>query len=1090
MNGRLHLGHSFSLSKVEFYVGYQRMKGKYCLFPFAFHCTGMPIRACADKLKREMEIYGNPPQFPTENSITTSDEVDNVVKRSSEQDTKQTNGHVTVISSGDGKEPKPIEKNPGVLASKPPSQKSQWGIMESIGVPPEEIPKFADPLHWLYYFPPLTMTDLKSMGLKVDWRRSFITTDVNRYYDSFVRWQFETLRELGKIKFGKRYTIFSPMDRQPCMDHDRQSGEGVGPQEYTLLKLEVITQPLPGKLAILEGKNVYLVAATLRPETMMGQTNCWVGPELSYGAFEINDNDVFICTERAALNLAYQGYSKHEGVLNRLAELKGTDLIGLALKAPMSIYPQVYALPMLAVVSTKGSGIVTSVPSDSPDDYAALNDLKQKKALREKHHIQDDWVLPFNPVPLIRLGEYGDICAEAVCRQLKIQSQNDRELLARAKELVYLRSFYEGVMLLGPYAGLNVKDAKPLCKKDLIDQNLAILYYEPEALVISRSGDECVVSLVDQWYLTYGEESWKEQAKLCLDRLDCFSPETRHNFEKTLDWLNQWACSRSYGLGSRLPWDEQYLIESLSDSTIYMAFYTVAHLLQAPLSFDGSQPGPAGIRPEQCTRDFWDYVLLGKESAREKLVGLTITNPLGQQSQEQDKTSPMIIDATTLDRLRREFEFWYPMDLRVSGKDLVPNHLTFSIYNHVALFPESKWPKAMRANGHLLLNSEKMSKSTGNFMTLAEGVEQFTADGMRFALADAGDSMEDANFVVDSANNALLRLFAQIEWYKEVLSACQEDDHGRKSFREGPSYLFIDRVFANHINRAIELADKAFSRMMFREALKVGFFDLQLAKDRYREMATASTHSPGMHRDLLFRFIEVQTQLLAPITTHISEYIWRDILGKPTSILCAPFPVITEPIDTSVLLADDYLQSTTHRFRTLMQQQQQQQLQASARKTSPIHQPSAPTNIMPSYPTTERSMKAEIYVANSHPQWQTQVIALMREHYSITDNSFNDDALNRAIRESLAENKSHMNKLMSFVMNIKTKVLKEGAKAFELSLPFDERSILSENIQYLTETLDLMKLEVRDADAPDRLDSKRATMASPGEPSVFYYHSS
>ena len=44
----------------------------------------------------------------------------------------------------------------------------------------------------------------------------------------------------------------------------------------------------------------------------------------------------------------------------------------------------------------------------------------------------------------------------------------------------------------------------------------------------------------------------------------------------TLGWLQQWACSRSFGLGTRLPWDEQYLIESLSDSTIYMAYYTVS----------------------------------------------------------------------------------------------------------------------------------------------------------------------------------------------------------------------------------------------------------------------------------------------------------------------------------------------------------------------------------------------------------------------------------------------------------------------------------------------------------------------------------
>ena len=81
---------------------------------------------------------------------------------------------------------------------------------------------------------------------QVDWRRSFITTDANPFYDSFVRWQFLRLKQLGKIEFGKRYTIYSPRDGQPCMDHDRSSGEGVGPQEYTLIKMRVKT--LPAKL--------------------------------------------------------------------------------------------------------------------------------------------------------------------------------------------------------------------------------------------------------------------------------------------------------------------------------------------------------------------------------------------------------------------------------------------------------------------------------------------------------------------------------------------------------------------------------------------------------------------------------------------------------------------------------------------------------------------------------------------------------------------------------------------------------------------------------------------------------------------------
>lgn len=60
--------------------------------------------------------------------------------------------------------------------------------------------------------------------------------------------------------------------------------------------------------------------------------------------------------------------------------------------------------------------------------------------------------------------------------------------------------------------------------------------------------------------------------------------------------------------------------------------------------------------------------------------------------------------------MKNEFQFWYPVDLRSSGKDLIPNHLTYFIYNHSAIWDNdpSKWPKSIRANGHLLLNSEKV----------------------------------------------------------------------------------------------------------------------------------------------------------------------------------------------------------------------------------------------------------------------------------------------------------------------------------------------------------------------------------------------
>jgi leucyl-tRNA synthetase len=125
---------------------------------------------------------------------------------------------------------------------------------------------------------------------------------------------------------------------------------------------------------------------------------------------------------------------------------------------------------------------------------------------------------------------------------------------------------------------------------------------------------------------------------------------------------------------------------------------------------------------------------------------------------------PSVLPTEKAAALKREYEYWYPMDVRSSGKDLINNHLSFCIYVHAALFPESKWPLSMRANGHLMLNGKKMSKSTGNSLTLANAIEKFGADATRLALADAGDGIEDANFEEYTANASILRLHTFLDW--------------------------------------------------------------------------------------------------------------------------------------------------------------------------------------------------------------------------------------------------------------------------------------------------------------------------------------
>lgn len=96
---------------------------------------------------------------------------------------------------------------------------------------------------------------------------------------------------------------------------------------------------------------------------------------------------------------------------------------------------------------------------------------------------------------------------------------------------------------------------------------------------------------------------------------------------------------------------------------------------------------------EHMTPAVWDYIFLGTGDAKKLSSELYTSVTFG-----------------ALNRLRAEFLHWYPVDLHVSGKDLLPNHLTYYLYNHVAMWPEEKqfWPRGIRANGLLLLNSEKV----------------------------------------------------------------------------------------------------------------------------------------------------------------------------------------------------------------------------------------------------------------------------------------------------------------------------------------------------------------------------------------------
>lgn len=1074
MNGRLHLGHAFSLTKAEFQARYQRLQGKRVLWPFGFHCTGMPIAACADKLRIELSDA-----HPQGEALSTPEETPT--------DTEASSKVSQVVGKFSGKKSKAVSKA-GV-------SKTQWEIMASCGVPEELVPKFQDANFWLSYFPPLAKADLERFGVAVDWRRSFITTQANPYYDLFIRWQFNTLKQRNRICFGMRPAVFSRRDAQPCADHDRASGEGAGPQEYTLVKMKV--QKLPEAWLtdpLIAERSVFFVAATLRPETMPGQTNCFVLPTGEYGlylAFEQESRpkeadafgilrstlsrddalqrcrELFVCSRRSAENMGHQGLVPVELVDNKLYEpicikqLQGTELMGLPLSAPAAKYATVYALPMMGISMEKGTGIVTSVPSDAPDDYAALRDLQEKPALREKYGITDAMV-SLDVVEVVEIPGYGRRAAVDLCNARKVKSQNDKHILEQIKEELYKKGYYEGVLVAGPYKGSKVCDVKDVIRSDMIASGDGLPYYEPEKKVVSRSGDSCVVALCNQWYLDYGDPSWKDAVQSFVSdpaKFTAYSARCHNQFSHVVQWLREWACSRHYGLGTYLPWEidrgNKILIESLSDSTIYMAYYTVAHLFQG--NINGSVPGTLQLTPEQLTDEVLDFIFMQTDQ-------FPVNSTIPKEK---------------LNAMRNEFSYWYPMDLRVSGKDLIFNHLTMTLFNHAAIWPHSqdtKWPRSFFCNGHILVDAEKMSKSAGNFLTLQDAIDAYTADGTRVALADAGDSLDDANFQKENANAALMRLYLLDQFVEEVLEKPESC-----SFRKG-SKLWIDKVFENEIVWLAQQTQQAYDRIQYREALKSGFFDFTSLRDQYRHFCG----SDGMHEECIIRWVEIQAVLLAPIAPHICEYIWTVRLRKPsllvttgqscwTSVLnqVAPFnPQLHREYATLVCSVEEFRRTKEKSIAA----------DNSARKK-------------PDQALRPELNAAVVYVAKDYLPWQQTVLKLLQKvPLSPCGRKPLDSNYVTTIRtnpEIMALDKKTTKSVMPFAcFRMKEELSSRGPEALELRLPFDERWLMEHNRCVIQRLLGIEHLDIRwSTDVKHPQDSTdRITLAVPSKPSIVFFH--
>ncbi len=714
----------------------------------------------------------------------------------------------------------------------------------------ETVATFEKPENVATYFANKIINDFLGMGFSIDDTKQFTTGDLE--YNKFIEWQYGILNEKNLITKGAYPILWCVNDKNAVGEDDIKDGDEVKVEvnEFVGIKFEL-------------DNGTFLVAATLRPETIFGATNIWIHPDADYEEIQI-DNERWIVSEEATIKLMEQD---HEIDVRR--KLKGKELVNQEAIVPITelkipIYPATF------VDTDHATGIVYSVPAHAPYDYAALADLQQDEETIKDYNLNRDLLREIKPISLITVKGYGEFPAVELCKKFGVKSQKDRDKLEKATQTIYKDEFYSGIMRenTGEFKGLKVEKAKDVVADKLRANNLAAEIYETSRKAFCRCGAQVIVAVLqEQYFLNYGDEKWKETAFKALNSMRIIPEKYRLTFENTFNWLDKRPCVRKRGLGTEFPLTkgEGWIIESLSDSVIYMAFYTVIQIIKENQ-----------IKPEQLKPELFDFVFLNKGSIKKVMESTTISEG-------------------SIKEMKESFEYWYPNDFRHTAITHISNHLSFTIFHHVAIFPEKYWVKAFSLNENLINNGEAMSKSKGNVIPIAHIPEKYSVDLTRLHLASVATADSVLDWREAEVNYAQQRLKRFWEYATSVTSV----------EKKAIDLSFPSKILVSSVNSNLKKALDAMENYNVRDFILNAFFTNLRAIDDYVKLAE---HIQKEETEIVLRtIIEKMVLIMSPVIPHLCEELYER-MKNAQYVSLAEIPDITvSEEDKSYALQAKYL---------------------------------------------------------------------------------------------------------------------------------------------------------------------------------------
>ncbi len=717
-------------------------------------------------------------------------------------------------------------------------KKQDEGIIDYLirnGCPEDKLPELTEPMNVVNFFNDVYVNEYwKKFGFLSDWRR--FTCTLYPDYAKFIQWQFRKLHESGLLIQKHYFASACPSCGPVAVDAsetDISKGGNAETQEYTLLKFK--------------HGDEYLVAATLRPETVYGQVCFWVNPEVDYVKIS-NNGETWIVSPQALEKLKYQ----KDGI-EEIGKIPGKDMIGWMCTAPM-IHRDIPVFPATFCNPDVGTGLVTSVPSDAPDDWISLEAVKADPEMKSKYGLSQELIDSVIPISIIDIDGYGQFPAKDVIDSMGITAPGDPKLVD-AKKQVYKDGYHMGRMnsICGDFAGLRVEEAKDKMKQAMLDSGEADIFYDLTEEVVCRCGQRVYIKRIDdQWFINYADKELTEKTSEHCKNMNINPVEYYNNVHGVLNWFRERACVRlGNWLGTKFPYDERWIIEAISDSTLYPIYYIIS-----PYANSGE------LKPEQMTEEFFDYVILGKGDIS------SIANSTG-------------ISVELLDKIRKDVEYWYPLDLNLGGKEHMTVHFPAFLKNHVAILPENMWPQGIMVNWYVTGKKSKISKSKGGAQPIPGAAEKFGVDGLRLYYAHVASPFADVEWDEDIVMSYRQRLDRIVMTIEEAYNSSSDSE-----------ITGIDNWLISKFNGHVKTIRTAMDKFDLRQLGSTTYFEMLNDLRWYSRRG-------GNNRIAIKKALRVWINAMMPITPHTAEELW-ELAGFEGLVSEAQFPEYDESMYSPV----------------------------------------------------------------------------------------------------------------------------------------------------------------------------------------------